>query len=80
MTGSGADDWLGSEDLKIGTDDELKYAVHKMKEGYDIFKKMSELATCFMEDYTIEGNIHTVYYSNGKRVIVDYDTQSFRIE
>ncbi len=80
MTGSGADDWLGSEDLKIGTDDELKYAVHKMKEGYDIFRKMSDLTTCFMEDYTIQGNIHTVYYSNGKRVIVDYDTQSFRIE
>ena len=80
MTGSGADDWLGSEDLKIGTDDELKYAVRKMKEGYDIFRKMSDLTTCFMEDYTIEGNIHTVYYSNGKRVIVDYDTQSFRIE
>ena len=38
MTGSHIDNWLGSDDLIIDTDEQLRYTVSKIKEVYDDYK------------------------------------------
>ena len=38
MAGSHIDNWLGSDDLIIDTDEQLRYTVSKIKEVYDDYK------------------------------------------
>lgn len=81
MCGSDFDDWLGKDDIICGSDDELKYAVSKIKEGYEIYKKTSKLNRCFIDQYEIiEKGVHQVTYSDGSVVTVDYNKLTYRID
>ena len=52
MKGSEVDDWLGSDDLIIDTDEQLKYTVSKIKEMYDDYKTDCKYQYEFMTSYT----------------------------
>ncbi len=80
MKGSDQDDWLGCDDLMLRTDEEVKHSVQKMKEGYNVFDRMSRLNKCFIDDYIIDGNVRKVCYSDGTVVAVDYDKLTFSID
>lgn len=80
LSGSDIDNWLGAEDITCEDDEKLKYAVSKIKEGYEINKKTSKLKKCFIEDYQIvTDDIHRVLYTDGTVVTVDYNSLEYSI-
>ncbi len=68
LNGSNQDDWLGREDLICDTDEQLKYAVSKIKEAYDEFVTKKHLQLEFMESYKQTKDKEVVKYSNGKGI------------
>ncbi len=66
-------DWMGDGDLRCGTDDELKSAVAKIKEGLDIYRRVSHLQYEFVDghDKIADGAWRTTW-SNGERLYVNY--------
>ncbi len=80
LEGSDNDDWLGKEDLIIDTDEQLRFSVSKIKEAYEEYKTIKHLQTEFiLEHKEVEKNIFAVTYSDGTKVIVDYNTLSYKI-
>lgn len=68
LNGSNQDDWLGKEDLICDTDEQLKYAVSKIKEAYDEFETKKHLQLEFMESYDQKKDREVVQYSNGDNI------------
>lgn len=66
--------WLGAEDLILDTDEQLKYTVSKIKEGYDEMIKNNNHQTEFIvkHEYLSDSKIKTTY-SSGAETVVDYD-------
>lgn len=80
MHGGNQDDWLGAEDLTIGTDDDIRYAAQKIKEGCAALEGITALQTEFITKHEIAADgVHKVTYSSGKQVIVDYANEAFEI-
>ena len=57
---------MGREDLICDTDEQLKYAVSKIKEAYDEFVTKKHLQLEFMESYKQTKDKEVVEYSNGE--------------
>ena len=78
MVGGENDDWLGREDLICDTDEQLKYAVSKVKEGYECYKQLADIHTEFMQKHKqVSENVFEVTYSNGSVIKVDYNKMIF---
>lgn len=81
MKGSDQDNWLGVEDLVTVTDEDLKTAVAKIKEGYDLYRKTSKLSRCFITGYEVlENGVRRVTYSDGSVVSVDYENEEYMLD
>ena len=65
MQGGKNDDWLGNDDLILNTDEQLKYAVSKIKEGYDEYKKTSFMQLEYMVSHKKTENGFEIEYSDG---------------
>ena len=80
MNGGNQDDWLGVEDLTIGTPETMHFAARKIKEGCDSVNDITALQTEFIIKHEIaENGIHKVLYSSGRQVIVDYLNETFKV-
>ncbi len=66
-------DWLGKEDLLIDTDEQLKFTVSKIKEGYDDLTKYQNLQKEFIVNHQyITDTKRKTTYSDGTEIMVDY--------
>ena len=73
--------WMGDEDLRCGTDDELKQSVAKVREGWDVYSRLSHLQYEQMVEHEDLGNGRwRTSYGNGESVVVDYPRGEWRIE
>lgn len=80
LEGSDMDDWLGDEDLTCDTDEQLCCSVKKIKKAYDIYKKLSRLQTQFITKHCqIADGISEITYSDGTRIIVNRNENSYNI-
>lgn len=57
--------WMGKDDLKCDTDEELKYAVSKLKEAYDDYSERCHLQLEFIDEYKSDNDKYTIKYSDG---------------
>ncbi len=66
-------DWLGKEDLTLDTDQELKFTVSKIKEGYDDLIKSKNLTTEFIvkHEFLTDKKRKTTYF-DGTEIVVEY--------
>ena len=65
--------WMGDGDLGCATDAELAASVAKIKEGADVYAKLSPLQYEFMEEHEAVGaDVWRTTYSNGVKVYVNY--------
>ena len=70
--------WMGNEDLVCATDDELKAAVAKIKEGYDVYQKLKHLQCEFIDSHEeVVPGVFRTGYSNGESVVVNYTDNAF---
>lgn len=73
--------WMGDNDLTCKTDAELKASVAKVKEGWDVYSKLSHLQYEFMMEHErIADGVWRTSYANGERVTVDYNTLEWKLE
>ena len=64
---------MGDGDLGCATDAELAASVAKIKEGADVYAKLSPLQYELMEEHEAVGaNVWRTTYSDGSRVYVNY--------
>ncbi len=73
-------DWLGKDDLTIDNDAELEQSVAMIKRSYDEYKSIRHLQREFMMKHEIDGDIHTVTYSDGTRAVLDYSSNTYSFE
>lgn len=78
---TGGVSWMGAEDLVCTTDDELRAAVGKIKEGYDVYQRLKHLQLAFIDEHEeIAPKVFRTTYSNGEAVVCDYNTLEWRLE
>lgn len=72
--------WMGTEDARCDTDEELSEAVKKIKRSYDEYRSFNDLHTAFMEKHeeTAE-NVFEITYSNGTVIRVDYNSETYEV-
>ncbi len=72
LEGSNQDDWLGHDDLIMDTDEQLDYAVMKIREGYDDFQKVKHLQKEFMIKHEmLSEKKRRITYSDG--TVVEFE-------
>ena len=72
------ENWMGDEDLGCATDEELKRAVAKIKQGYDVYQKLKHLQLEFVESHEeLVPGVFRTGYANGESVVVNYTKQPF---
>ena len=72
------ENWMGDEDLGCATDEELKRAVAKIKQGYDVYQKLKHLQLEFIESHEeLAPGVYRTGYANGESVVVNYTKQPF---
>ncbi|MBQ4120279.1 MAG: hypothetical protein IJD45_07830 [Clostridia bacterium] len=68
-------DWMGREDIRCDTDEEMKDSVSKIKLMYDDYNWLKDVRFAFMESHNeIADKVFEIAYSNGIKVKVDYNT------
>ena len=71
---------MGREDFLCDTEEQLVDSVAKIKtmaEDYDLLKP--ERYEFIDSHHKLQDNVYETVYSNGTRVIVDYDKETFEI-
>ena len=62
------------------TDEDLKFSVSKIKEAYEDYKKTRRLQTEFMVKHEkVSDGLFEVLYSDGTKIVVDYNADEWRI-
>jgi hypothetical protein len=70
--------WMGDEDLVCETDEQLHYAVKKIKEDYDKYQTISDLQFEFIEEHKIlTDEVSVVTYSNGAILVINRSSKVF---
>ncbi len=73
-------DWMGDNDLRSGTDEELTESVGKVRKGWDVYRQLSHLQFEFMEGYDeVVPGVWRTSYANGERVYVNYNKTSVSV-
>ena len=74
---SAGSNWMGGEDLVCATAEELESSVAKIKEGYDVYRRLRHLQLEFMESHDeLADGLFRVTYSNGAKIYVNYNGAS----
>ncbi len=70
-------DWMGKEDIRLETGEEIKDAVSKIKLMSDDYEWLKEVRLAYMESHNcIDKGIYEIQYSNGIKITVDYNTST----
>lgn len=77
----GCGNWMGEEDLRCDTQEQLVDSVARIKKMQDEYEKLSHLQYEFMVRHEeVSANVFEVEYSDGTVVTVDYNTNTYRVE
>jgi len=72
-------DWMGKDDLKIGTKEDTDHAAQAIKKGYDDYKAFSYLQNEFIEDHReISDNLFVTVFSDGSQIISNYNETPYK--
>ncbi|MBR4652829.1 MAG: hypothetical protein IKO72_05665 [Kiritimatiellae bacterium] len=70
---SSGSNWMGEEDLVCSTDEELRRSVAKIKEGWDVYRRLRHLQLEYVDAHEeLAPGVFRTGYSNGESVIVNY--------
>lgn len=73
--------WMGNEDLRCGTGEELRYGVEKMAEAEKMYASLCDLQYEFLEEHRMLTNeVAFTRYSDGSIIVVNYGKDVFAYE
>lgn len=73
--------WMGNEDIRIDTPENITTAAKAIKKGYDEYVRRSKLQQMFMNDHCeIKPGVKRISYSNGTKIYVNYNTSPVSAE
>ena len=76
----GGNAWMGEEDLRVTTDEDLAAAVARIREGDDIRRAMDAVKYSTIHSHReIAEGVYEILYDNGTHVIVNYNNESCEI-
>ncbi len=71
MEGSDLDNWLGSDDLLMTTDEQLSYSVSKIREAYDLFRFQAYLQQEYIVRHEyLSDTARKTTYADGTEILV----------
>ena len=71
-------DWMGKNDLRCGTDEELRWSVARVKEGADLYAELLPLQYAFMTGHEkLADGVFRTEWSNGWSIVVNYKNEAF---
>lgn len=74
-------DWMGREDIKCDSDEELKESVAKIKQMADDYEWLKEVRFAFMESHNhVSDSVYEILYSNGIKITVDYKSSTVAMD
>lgn len=78
----GADrNWMGDLDLHCATDEDIEKSVDAIKVAYDEYEELKHLQYEFMDNHEKLGDgIYRTTFSDGTKITVDYNNDSYKIE
>ncbi len=77
---TGGKSWMGDEDLTCATDEELRRSVAKVKEGYDVYRRLKHLQLEFIDGHgEVAPGVFRTSYANGESVIVNYTDKAVQV-
>ena len=72
--------WMGSVDCTCDNKADMTYSVTKIKEAYELYKKMSGIIYSFMDKHEkLADGVFKTSYSDGTVVTVDYNNETYSI-
>ncbi|MBQ4136948.1 MAG: hypothetical protein IJD67_02455 [Clostridia bacterium] len=72
--------WMGEDDAVFTSDEQMVSSVSKIKESIKLLNELESVYTATMDEHReISDNVFETTYSNGVKVTVDYNTQSYTI-
>ena len=70
-------DWMGKNDLRCGTDEELRWSVARVKEGADLYAELLPLQYAFMTGHEkLADGVFRTEWSNGWSIVVNYKDEA----
>ena len=73
--------WMGKEDFLSTTDEDLKDSVSKIKQMSEDYEELKPERFEFINNHEkISDGVYCTTYSNGTKVIVDYNNENYKIE
>lgn len=64
--------WMGKEDLRLHTDDDMKRSVSEIRKGADEYARLSDLQYEYMESHRlIAPGVSVTGYANGSEIVVN---------
>lgn len=76
----GCGNWMGEEDLRCDTQEQLVDSVARIKKMQEEYEKLSYLQYEFMERHEeVSPNVFEVEYSDGTVITVDYNTGTYEV-
>ena len=73
--------WMGLEDFICDTDEQLENSVKWAKQMADDYDQLKEERYEFIVNHEeLSENVFCTTYSNGTKVIVDYNNETYKIE
>jgi len=68
--------WMGDNDIRLGTEQELENGVRAVKSAYDMFEPLAYLQYEFMEEHKeIARDVFRITYSDGSKIYVNYNNE-----
>ena len=73
-------DWMGKNDLRCGTDEELRWSVGKIREGAEIYAKLRHLQYAFMTNHErLASGVTRTTWSTGESIVVNDTDASYAL-
>ena len=74
-------DWMGSEDIRLDTDEQMRDGVAKIKIMENDYEWMKDVRFAYMESHNeISDKVYKIDYSNGISITVDYNNATVEMK
>ena len=80
FVGGSRQNWMGDDDMRCSTEEELKESVRRLKAELDAYAPFAPRQMAFMDSHRkLSDGVYETVYSDGWRTVADYNTNEVRL-